>query len=95
MVVVGQFRSRTELRRHKRQPFHVAAWIVLNEAGPRIACQVIDISESGARIALREDIELMDCFVLTLTEAGQPQRKCQIVWRSALTLGVTFTDRST
>jgi hypothetical protein len=90
MVVVGNFRNHSELRKKPRRAFHYNARILTGGKSPAIACSIADISELGARLALESESELPDEFVLLLTPKGTPRRACRVVWRDGLALGVEF-----
>jgi hypothetical protein len=92
MVVVGNFRNRAELRKKPRRHFHYNAKILKDKDSPPFACSISDISDSGARLALENDVELPDTFVLLLTPNGDARRHCRVIWRDGLTLGVKFPD---
>ena len=92
MVVVGGFRTRAELRKKPRRQFHYGARILTDKKGPPRACAIADISESGARIVLEADAELPARFMLLLTAKGEARRKCRVVWRDGLTVGLEFTN---
>ena len=92
MVVVGNYRARSELRNKPRRQFHYSARIFTNGSGPLHECSISDISETGARIVLKSDHELPERFTLLLTESGGARRRCRVVWRSGLTIGVEFPD---
>jgi methyl-accepting chemotaxis protein len=90
VAVGGNYRNRAELRKKPRQPFHYTARILTDENAPPLRCSIVDISESGARLALERDGELPESFTLLLTANRGPRRRCRIVWRTGLTLGVEF-----
>jgi PilZ domain-containing protein len=52
------------------------------------SCQVLDISEGGARLKLDCPGDVPDSFVLVLY--GQTFRYCEVRWRSASEVGVQF-----
>jgi hypothetical protein len=89
MVVVGNYRSRAELRRKPRRPFHYNA-AVLTEDNQLHRCAIADVSETGARIQLETDWELPERFLLLLTRGGGTRRLCRKVWRDGLMVGVEF-----
>ena len=70
MVVVGNFRNRVELRKKKRQNFQYNAKIVRDQDTPPLACAISDISASGARLCLENDVELPPELVARLNEAA-------------------------
>ena len=90
MVVIGNYRTRAELRKKPRRQFRYSARIIVDSKTPPIVCSISDISEGGARLSLERDDVLPDTFMLLLTPNGQARRHCRIVWRTGLTLGVQF-----
>jgi hypothetical protein len=90
MVVIGNFRDRPELRKSRRRQFHYSARILADKNSPPMACEVVDISESGARLALEREGELPDTFILLLSANGAARRHCRVVWRDGTTVGVEF-----
>jgi hypothetical protein len=89
MVVIGKFRNRTELRKKPRRQFQYAARI-LTDNNVAIACEIADISDSGARLALEQQSELPETFMLLLTAEGDVRRHCRLVWRNETHVGVEF-----
>jgi len=92
MVVVGNSRNRAELRKKTRRAFHYNAAIVTEAAQQPLLCSIADISESGARVVLESECELPQRFVLLLTRKGDARRRCRLVWRDGLTVGVAFPE---
>ncbi len=77
-------------RRWPRKQLNLPAWIDLgNDLRPQ-RCTLIDISDSGARLAV-EDIEgLPDKFHLAMSRFGKSGRSCNVVWRSHDEVGIEF-----
>jgi hypothetical protein len=94
MVVVGNFRNRAELRKKPRRQFHYNASILTDGTSPPRTCAIADISETGARLLLESDSELPDRFLLLLSRNGDARRKCRVVWRNGLAIGVEFPNPS-
>ncbi len=92
MVAAGNNRSRAELRKRRRRHFDYKAKIQKDKDSPAVACAISDISDSGARLNLKDDVELPDRFFLLLTANGAARRHCRLIWRDGLTLGVKFPD---
>lgn len=90
MVVIGNFRSRTELRKSPRRQFHYNATIVIEGGERPYSCAIVDISDTGGRLQLEDDCELPERFHLLLTKDGKARRRCKIVWRNGLLIGVQF-----
>lgn len=89
MAAVGSFRSKAELRKHARKPFHWRAAIITGTEPPR-PCTVSDVSESGARLKVDKPDQLPEKFYLLLTTSGKTRRLCRVVWRSKKDAGVKF-----
>ena len=51
-------------------------------------CQILDISEGGARLKVGCPGDVPDNFILVLY--GQTFRRCEVRWRSATEVGVQF-----
>jgi hypothetical protein len=64
----------------------VAARVMLGGFAKR-ECKVVDISESGARIAISGAIELPRQFSIAFASSARP---CQLVWRNGTMAGVKF-----
>jgi hypothetical protein len=79
-----------ELRRKPRRQFHYNANILTDGKSPARTCAIADISETGARLLLESDSELPDRFILLLSRNGDARRKCRVVWRDGLVVGVEF-----
>ena len=89
MAAVESLRSKTELRKHARKPFHWRATIIAGSGSPR-PCTVSDVSESGARLKVDRPGELPEKFILLLTASGKTRRLCRVIWRSKKEAGVKF-----
>jgi hypothetical protein len=94
VVVIGNFRASSELRKKPRRSFHHNGWIQDSENGPLSKCNISDISDSGARIILESNEELPTRFLLAFTDNGVGQRLCQVIWRDGLTVGISFPYRT-
>ena len=55
----------------------------------RIACEVVDISNSGARISVDEDQELPETFILNV-DGLRKKRHAELRWRDGVQVGVEF-----
>jgi hypothetical protein len=71
MVVIGNFRSRAELRKSPRRQMHYNAAIAIAGDNQPHLCRIVDISNTGARLQLEEDCELPYRFLLLLTKGGR------------------------
>jgi hypothetical protein len=82
--------DQAELRRKRRQPLRYLADIVIDQRGSTCSCSILDISDSGARLSIDEEVELPDRFILLLNKSGDARRVCHLVWREGKNLGVRF-----
>ncbi|MBV1698250.1 MAG: PilZ domain-containing protein [Hyphomicrobiales bacterium] len=78
------------MRKRRRRPFNYAAKVVVDQSEQR-PCTISDVSQTGARVVLEKDEPLPDRFLLLLSRNGGPQRRCRIVWRTGVSVGVEFT----
>lgn len=84
------FRRYNEQRRSPRENASFPAWISFGRGTDSLPCTVIDVSEHGARIELASPAGTPDDFYLLLTKNGSRQRRCRVVWRSGLQIGVIY-----
>jgi hypothetical protein len=80
------------MRRESRKEVGRKAWLDVGDGRPLLACTVIDISASGAKVALDDAAHVPPTFGLRLTHGARPNFSCQIVWRNADALGVAFAE---
>lgn len=91
MAAVGNSWNYAELRKKPRRSFHYNARILTKDRGSLHRCSIADISETGARIVLESECELPQRVMLLLTRKGDARRKCRVVWRNGLTVGLEFS----
>lgn len=54
-------------------------------------CKVEDLSASGAKLVLLDDVKLPDTFSITLNSTGRKRmHKCANRWQNGKTVGVEF-----
>ncbi len=84
---------RTDMRNNRRNPrqkVNAQAWIETGNDARRQRCQVVDISQNGARLIV-EDVEgTPDSFKLLLSRFGHPCHRCCVVWKRDNEVGVEF-----
>ncbi|MGH6769058.1 MAG: PilZ domain-containing protein [Xanthobacteraceae bacterium] len=90
MASAGPNRNPADMRKHRRQPLHYPAWILLRPDHAPLQCMLSDVSNSGAKIAVSDDHELPEEFILILSPGGGTRRNCRVVWREGGRLGVEF-----
>ncbi len=84
------FRQVAELRKHRRQPLHYPAWLVLAADQPPYKVMLSDVSKAGAKISIAGHLDIPDEFLLLLSDKGQTRRLCRVVWREGTLMGVEF-----
>ena len=67
-----------------------APMIILEENSERLACTLIDVSKTGAKLSLGEQRRLPEIILLSLTGNGGAIRKCAVAWQNAFEIGVRF-----
>jgi hypothetical protein len=77
-----------EQRRQPRLPVHIAA--KMNVGGSLLECLVLDISISGARVAVETPNDIPDRISICMTTRGFPIHPCRVIWRSGCEIGVEF-----
>jgi hypothetical protein len=82
--------GRQDLRKKPRRHFHYNASLLTGPKEPPVPCEIFDISPIGARLQLEKECELPERFMLLLTATGDAHRRCRVVWREGLTIGVEF-----
>jgi hypothetical protein len=75
-------------QREVRRTRHVSAWIKV-DGHARSECQVLDISNHGAKIVVEIPSAVPSRFALVFFQGGQ-NRACEVIWRRAKMLGVKF-----
>lgn len=77
-------------RRATRKSSYERAHIVLGRSPGMVACEIADISETGACLEVASPAALPDEFAIILSHDTKAQQNCRVVWRSANQVGVTF-----
>lgn len=82
-----------ERRRHVRHPPEIGrAFIYIERNVPLIDCEVLNISDGGARVHAHTGMTLPTHFLLFFDRDGDARRSCRIVWRDGTNVGVAFED---
>jgi PilZ domain len=80
------------MRQEPRDTVYRPAWISVGDGLPLRNCMLIDISDTGAKLALEDIDEIPDTFSLWLSRRGHPRYSCRIVWSGQNTVGVKFSS---
>lgn len=78
-------------KRDARRLVHQAGWITLDGGFAARACQVLDLSASGAKLTLDDPTSVSNKIKLGFSRDGRNARSCHVVWRRGKTLGVKFS----
>jgi len=83
-----------ERRRSPRKSLGRDVLICSADGKPIAACQLSDVSATGARLALSPRLlaKLPDEFILVLAKRAKVYRHCRIVWRAQDSVGVRFSS---
>src|SRR4051812_28476112 len=69
--------------------------MIYDAAGKAImACSLRNVSETGAKLQLTQDVPLPRSFLFALTPDGSVRRLCERVWQRANAAGVRFTAKA-
>nr|WP_314258572.1 PilZ domain-containing protein [uncultured Devosia sp.] len=79
-----------ERRTATRIPVDLWATIVSGDGLTRIEVNVVDLSRTGARIALGDDHALPDDFYVLMPD--NLMHDCALVWRDASSAGLRFEN---
>ncbi len=81
-------------RRFERKSFERVAALDLGDGSASTTCEVLDISQGGARLRplMCSPKMLPEQFTLLLSGCGRVRRSCRVIWRSAGELGVEFPE---
>jgi len=80
------------MRQNNRNKVDRVAWISVGDGLPLRNCTLIDISDSGAKLALQIADNIPDIFSLWLSRHGHPRYSCRVVWSYQNKIGVQFSS---
>ena len=89
MATMGAHPNRVEQRKSPRQRVFFRATIADATNNFVCDCQVLDLSGSGARLAVKPEGLIPDTFILRLRRTGD-RKCCSVVWRAGDQIGVEF-----
>ncbi len=82
---ISEAERRVKGRRHVNSP----AWADPGGVLPVIDCKILDLSETGARVAMPSGVELPDVFQLQIN-SSRILGAAEVVWRESHQVGVRF-----
>jgi hypothetical protein len=79
-------------RRFDRRAFDRIGALDVGDGSASTACEILDISEGGARLRplMCAPDDVPDRFTLLLSSCGRVRRACHVAWRSESDVGVQF-----
>jgi hypothetical protein len=88
-VKVGDRKSWRRLAVKLLNQVHAGQGRIQSNQPLKIGCQVLDISQQGAKVVVRTPSAVPDRFELAFFQGGQ-SRVCEVIWRRSKMLGVRF-----
>jgi hypothetical protein len=76
-------------RRASRMKSGASGWLRLDGGFAMRPCQVLDVSDTGVRIAVDPALRVPNDFVIVLSQGSQG-RRAHIKWRNATQIGAQF-----
>lgn len=77
-------------RKSIRRTIGYCAKILASDGAWERDCRVIDVSQTGAKLAIEGSAKLPQNFVLALSAQGLATRRCRVVWATDQQIGVRF-----
>jgi hypothetical protein len=81
-------------RKFARRAIGYGAKIVALDGAWDRDCRVIDVSDTGAKIAVEPAADLPADFMLALSAQGKASRRCHVMWVNEGEIGVVFERRA-
>ena len=77
-------------RKAVRRAIGYSARIIASDGSWDRACRVLDVSQTGAKLAVEQATQLPKDFILALSQQGTASRRCRVVWAGGSEIGVAF-----
>ena len=87
-TIMGVRQAFIDQRRSQREDVRFPAWIDVG-SGELRECTVLDVSDEGARLAIKSPRTLPEVFYLVLSRNGT-RRPCRLIWRSDDEIGLFY-----
>ena len=84
------FKKEARKPRHKTQHY---AWLLLDGGFAKRKCTILDLSATGARIAVARAGSIGNDVSLALTGDVRKVTRCRLIWRTDAAIGVEFIER--
>ena len=85
------FKQEARKPRHKIQ---LGVWLTLDGGFAKRPCTILDLSTSGARLAVSNSGKLGNKLALALTKDVGKLTPCRLVWQRGNEIGVEFVQAS-
>jgi hypothetical protein len=87
---IDDFSGDNDRRDKDRKIENIPAWADPGGVLPVVDCQIVDISDGGARVRpVKIDVEMPDAFTLQI-DASRSLGEVNVVWRGERSVGVKF-----
>jgi len=86
---IEDFSGDKNRRDKNRRIENVRAWADPGGVLPVVDCQILDISETGARVRPVKNVEMPDAFILQIDNTRN-LGEVNVVWRDERSVGVKF-----
>jgi PilZ domain len=80
-------------RKGARRAIGYNAKIVANDRSWDRDCRVLDVSQTGAKLAVAQASDIPLDFILALSMDGKATRQCHVMWVKDSEIGVVFERR--
>jgi hypothetical protein len=77
-----------------RRAIDTPAWIERVPNNILERCTLVNVSEMGACLTIRDVYDLPKNFVLHLTRGSKPGRRCRVIWQREHEVGVEFLTKA-
>ena len=79
-----------QIKRDVRRRRKTSAWITVDGAFAHKECELVDVSESGAKLLLDPTTAVPSSFWLTRVPKAAAKLLCDVIWQRGRTLGIKF-----
>jgi ribosomal protein L36 len=79
-------------KREVRRSRHQSVWIIFDDELARHECQMLDISQNGAKLIGDVKLPVGSAFRLATSPGADKLRECKVVWRRGRMMGINFVQ---
>lgn len=76
-----------------RAEVNCPAWIDFGDGSPLLSCTAVNLSRTGAKLAVNPRTSLPEQFVVRFTPGGEIAMLCKVVWSRDGAVGLRFVAR--